>query len=156
MSRLIALAGLALYTVQSRVDHDGKTYKPGEPIKLDTEAAQGLLDAQAIGHADQTGASALQASLADGQAQRVRALEDRLDRCEQQLQAARADLEAANASVTELNRAAASDLEAINRLQGEVTAAKESNIELQAQLDKATADLAAAQSTKAPPATKAK
>lgn len=62
MSRLIAIAGLAAYTCKSRVDHDGKAYKTGEPITLDSGPAQDLLDAGAIGHADGNAPQALQAA----------------------------------------------------------------------------------------------
>lgn len=144
MSKLIALAGIATYVTATPIDHDGKRYKSGEPIKLDTEAAQALLDVDAIGFGDGSVMTAddsvvmtkveLNSLLGD--------INDAQARTDQ----VRVELGEANQVIAALREEAASDrtaaAQAADELRRQLSETQAANAELQGRLDQASADKA--------------
>lgn len=142
MTKLIALAGLALYVAQTPLQHDGTDYPVGAPLKLGPEAAQPLLDVRAIAHADENAAQALQVN--SGGINGVDELLADLERRDLQLKEARDQVEQLQQTVAELHQAAAElatshDAE-LNALRDQLAPLTAANTDLQARLDKASAD----------------
>lgn len=173
MSRLIALAGLATYVCQTVVNHNGKDHPVGSPIELETEAAQQLLNVQAIAHSEGTNAGG-QATM-DGVAELLNDLGIR----DQKLADARLELQTLQATVDQQRQgaeaarvAAAAELDNLRdqlavanqkvadlkgvelQLQEQLGAATQQVTDLQAANQALTADLAAAKAAPAAGSTK--
>lgn len=135
MTKLIALPGLAFYSVTSPVNHDGKGYKVGDPIELDSAPAQKLLDGEVITHAaeqpPQSGTDGVDALLAD--------LDDR----DTKLAQARLDIEALQATAEQLRQAAFEQAQAhaaeLASLGAQLAAENTNSHGLRGQLEAATA-----------------
>jgi predicted nucleic acid-binding Zn-ribbon protein len=145
MTRLIALAGLAAYVCQTPIEHDGKLLPIGSPIELDTEAAQQLLDVQAIGHSDGNAPQVLQSAGFD--VGDVLKLAKALEQAEQQLAQLRGGLSEAHTDLARheqtLRELQAAHETAVAALRDELAAANIKAHELEGALGQAKADAAA-------------
>jgi len=146
---------LLTYIALLTIDHNGRKYSAGEPIDLTASQAEDLKAIHAVALPSEKRAAASQVDLAA----ELRTANERLSDQAESLAAGREAYEELRADLAERDQALASTMQELAALRADAQAAAATHAkkvdDLQAQLTKAQADLAAATAKKTTTAAKA-